>query len=138
MQSSVLRIAERHESKLGKQRGWSTLLLIFRPKTPIWRARHEQGHCYNARSKHQAKVHVFSDEQLHIILPISPSTMLVHCLTLFKKLPMTNAFVINKKSALSLLGLVLPTLFEPSMPLEDTYQQHKPLFNICSLICAFA
>jgi hypothetical protein len=30
------------------------------------RARHEQGHCHDARSKYQAKVQVFSDEQPHL------------------------------------------------------------------------
>jgi hypothetical protein len=29
---------------------------IFWPKTPGERARHEQGHCHDARSKHEAKV----------------------------------------------------------------------------------
>jgi hypothetical protein len=102
-----------HRSKFGIYGGWSTLLLIFMPKTPIQRTHHEQRHYYDARSKHQAKVHVSSDEQLHITSPVSPSTMLVHCLTFFKKLPMKNAFVINKKSAMSLLGLVYPTLLKP-------------------------
>jgi hypothetical protein len=35
---------------------------IFWPKTPGQRARHEQGNCHDTRSKHQAKVQVFSDE----------------------------------------------------------------------------
>jgi hypothetical protein len=48
-------------------------LSIFWPKTPRQRARHEQGHCYDARSKHQAKVQVFSDKQPHITLPIFPN-----------------------------------------------------------------
>jgi hypothetical protein len=45
-------------------------LLIFWPNTPGQRACHEQGQCHDARSKHQAKVQVFSDEQPHITLPI--------------------------------------------------------------------
>jgi hypothetical protein len=48
-------------------------LSIFWPKTPGERARHEQGHCHDARSKHQAKVQIFSDEQLHVTLPIFPN-----------------------------------------------------------------
>jgi hypothetical protein len=32
--------------------------------------RHEQGHCHDARSKHQDKVQVFSDEQPHVTLPV--------------------------------------------------------------------
>jgi hypothetical protein len=48
---------------------------IFWPKTPGQRARHEQGHCHDARSKHQAKVQVFSDEQPHVILPIFPNNI---------------------------------------------------------------
>jgi hypothetical protein len=49
------------------------LISIFWPKTPGQRARHEQGHYHDARSKHQAKVHVFSDEQPHVTLPIFPN-----------------------------------------------------------------
>jgi hypothetical protein len=49
------------------------LLLIFWPKTPVQRARREQGHCHNARTKHQVKVQVFSDKQPHITLPIFPN-----------------------------------------------------------------
>jgi hypothetical protein len=45
----------------------------FWPKTPEQRARHEQGHCHDARSKHQAKVHVFSHEQPHVTLPVFPN-----------------------------------------------------------------
>jgi hypothetical protein len=48
-------------------------LSIFWPRTPGQQARHEQGHCHDARSKHQAKVQVFSDEQTHVILPIFPN-----------------------------------------------------------------
>jgi hypothetical protein len=50
-------------------------LSIFWPKTPGERARHGQGHCHchDARSKHQVKVQVFSDEQPHVTLPIFPN-----------------------------------------------------------------
>jgi hypothetical protein len=48
-------------------------LSIFWPKTPGQRARHEQGYCHDARSKHQSKVQVFSDEQPHVTLPIFPN-----------------------------------------------------------------
>jgi hypothetical protein len=47
-------------------------ILIFWPKTPGQQVRHEQGHCHDARSKHQAKVQVF-DEQPHVTLPIFPN-----------------------------------------------------------------
>jgi hypothetical protein len=43
---------------------------IFWPETPGHRARHDQEHCHDARSKHEAKVQVFSDEQPHITLQI--------------------------------------------------------------------
>jgi hypothetical protein len=46
---------------------------IFWPKTPGERARHEQGNCHDAGSKHQAKVLVFSDEQPHVTLTIFPN-----------------------------------------------------------------
>jgi hypothetical protein len=46
---------------------------IFWPKTPGQQARHEQGHCHDAGSKHQAKVQVFSDEEPHVTLPIFPN-----------------------------------------------------------------
>jgi hypothetical protein len=42
-------------------------LSIFWPKTPRQQARHD------ARSKHQAKVQVFSNKQPHITLPIFPN-----------------------------------------------------------------
>jgi hypothetical protein len=45
---------------------------IFWPRTHGQRARHEQGHCHDARSKHQAKVQVFSEEHPHVTLPIFP------------------------------------------------------------------
>jgi hypothetical protein len=48
-------------------------LSVLLAKTPGQRARHEQGHCHDARSKHQAKVQVFSDEQPHVTLPIFPN-----------------------------------------------------------------
>jgi len=41
-------------------------------------------------------VQVFSDEELHIISPVLPNAMLVHCLSLLKKLPMNKAYVIKK------------------------------------------
>jgi hypothetical protein len=46
---------------------------IFWPKTPGQRARHEQGHCNDARYKYQAKVQVFSNEEPHVTLPILPN-----------------------------------------------------------------
>jgi hypothetical protein len=49
------------------------LISVLWPKTHGEQARHEQGHCHDARSKHQAKVQVFCDEQLYITLPIFPN-----------------------------------------------------------------
>jgi hypothetical protein len=46
---------------------------VFWPNTPGERARHEQGHCHDARSNHQTKVQVFSDEQPHVTLQIFPN-----------------------------------------------------------------
>jgi hypothetical protein len=46
-------------------------LSIFGQKLPD-SERHEQGHCHDARSKHQAKDQFFSDEQPHVTLPIFP------------------------------------------------------------------
>jgi hypothetical protein len=51
----------------------SISLSIFWPKTPGQQARHERGHCHDARSKHQAKVQVFSDEQPDVTLPVCPN-----------------------------------------------------------------
>jgi hypothetical protein len=48
-------------------------LSIFWPKTPGQRAHHDQGHYHDARSKYQAKVQVFSDEQPQVTLPIFPN-----------------------------------------------------------------
>jgi hypothetical protein len=48
-------------------------LSISWPKTPGQRTRHEQGLCHDTRSKNQAKVQVFSEEQPHVTLPIFPN-----------------------------------------------------------------
>jgi hypothetical protein len=48
-------------------------LSIFWLKTPGQQAHHEQGHCHDARSKHQAKVQEFSNEQPHVTLPAIPN-----------------------------------------------------------------
>jgi hypothetical protein len=48
-------------------------LSIFWPQTPGQRARREQGHCHDARSKHQAKAQVFFGKQPHVTLPIFPN-----------------------------------------------------------------
>jgi hypothetical protein len=48
-------------------------LSIFWPKTPGQRARHEQGRCHDARSKFQAKLQVFYDEQPHATLSVFPN-----------------------------------------------------------------
>jgi hypothetical protein len=48
-------------------------LSIFWPKTPVQRVRREQGHCRDGRSKHQAKVQVFFDEQPQVSLPVFPN-----------------------------------------------------------------
>jgi hypothetical protein len=73
-QSSVLVIAKsRKGPNLANMVDGPISLSIFWPKTPGQRARHEQGHCHYARSKHQARVQVFSDEQPHVTLPIFPN-----------------------------------------------------------------
>jgi hypothetical protein len=46
---------------------------FFGQKTPGQQARHEQGHCHDVRSKHQAKAQVFSCEQPQVSLPIFPN-----------------------------------------------------------------
>jgi hypothetical protein len=61
-----------HEAKCGKYGGWSNFNIDFLAKNSLDQAHHEQGHCHDARSKHQAKVQVFSDEQPHVSLPIFP------------------------------------------------------------------
>jgi hypothetical protein len=62
-----------HGAKSGEYCGWSNFIIDFWPKTPGQQARHEQGHCHDEKSKHQAKVHVFSDEQPHVTLPVFPN-----------------------------------------------------------------
>jgi hypothetical protein len=62
-----------HRAKYGKYDGWSNFNIDFWPKTPRQRARHEQGHCHDARYKHMAKVQVFSNEQPHVTLPTFPN-----------------------------------------------------------------
>lgn len=43
---------------------------------------HEQRHCQDVRSKHQTKVHVFSNKQLHVTVPIFPSHYVGSCFDL--------------------------------------------------------
>jgi hypothetical protein len=64
---------ELHRAKSGNMVDGPISLLIFWPKTPGHRVRHEQGHCHDARFKHQAKFQVFSDEQHHVTLPTFPN-----------------------------------------------------------------
>jgi hypothetical protein len=72
--SSVLGIAKsRTGPNLASMVDGPSLLSIFWPKTPGQRARHKQGYCHDATSKHQAKVQVFSDEQPHLTLPVFPN-----------------------------------------------------------------
>jgi hypothetical protein len=60
--SSVLGIAKsRTGPNLANMVDGPISISIFWPKTPGERARHEQGNCNDARSKHQAKVQVLSD-----------------------------------------------------------------------------
>jgi hypothetical protein len=74
--SSVLGIAKsRTGQNLANMMGGPIYLSIFLPKTPRQRARHEQGHCHDAKAKHQAKVQVFSDEQPQVTLPIFPNNI---------------------------------------------------------------
>jgi hypothetical protein len=63
-----------HGAKSGEYGECSNFIIsIFWPKTPGQRARHEQGHCHDAKSEHQAKVQVFSYEQPQVTLPIFPN-----------------------------------------------------------------
>jgi hypothetical protein len=72
--SSVLGIAKsRTGPNLANMVYGPISILFFWSKTSGQRARHEQGHCHDARSKHQAKDQVFSDEQPHVTLPIFPN-----------------------------------------------------------------
>jgi hypothetical protein len=74
MWSSVLGIAKSlTEPNLVNMVGGPISVLIFWPKTPGQQVRHEQGHCHDERSKHQAKVQVFSDKQPHITLLLFPN-----------------------------------------------------------------
>jgi hypothetical protein len=67
--SSVLGIARsRMGPNLANMVDGPISISIFWPKTPGQRAHYEQRHCPNARSKHQAEVQVFFDEQ-----PIFPN-----------------------------------------------------------------
>jgi hypothetical protein len=73
-QSLVWRIAESHTGpNLANMMDGPISISNFWPKTTGQRARHEQGHCHDARSKHQANVQVFSDEQSHVTLSIFPN-----------------------------------------------------------------
>jgi hypothetical protein len=79
-----------HGAKSGDIVDGPVSLYNFLPKTPGQRAHHEQGHCHDARSKHQAKVRVFSDKQPHVTLPIFPNNNADSLPTLFKKLKVNN------------------------------------------------
>jgi hypothetical protein len=71
--SSVLGIAKSHMGpNLANMLDGPISILIFLAKNSQTASSHEQEHCYDARSKHQAKVQVFSNEQPHVTLPIFP------------------------------------------------------------------
>jgi hypothetical protein len=72
--SSVLEIDKsRMGPNLANMMDGPISISILWPNTPGQRERHERGHCHDARSKHQDKVQVFSDEQPHVTLPIFPN-----------------------------------------------------------------
>jgi hypothetical protein len=82
-------------------------LSILWPKTPGQRARHEQGHCHDARYKHQAEVQVFSHEQPHITLPIFSNNNAGSLFDLVQETQSEQCPCDEKnKCALSSLGLV--------------------------------
>jgi hypothetical protein len=63
-----------HGAKSGEYGGWSNFNIdFFGQKLPDSERVHKQGYCHDARSKHQAKVQVFSYEQRHVTLPIFPN-----------------------------------------------------------------
>jgi hypothetical protein len=62
-----------HGAKSGEYGGWSNFIIDVLAEDSRQRASDEQGHCHDARSKHQAKVQVFSDEQPHVPLPVFPN-----------------------------------------------------------------
>jgi hypothetical protein len=69
--SSVLGIVKsRMGPHLGNMVDSPISISIFWPKTPGQLARHKQGNCHDARSKQQANVQIFCDEQPHVTLPI--------------------------------------------------------------------
>jgi hypothetical protein len=80
---------------------------FFRPKTSGQRARHEQGHCYDARFKHQDRVKVLSDEQPHATLPIFPTNIAgsLFDLSFFRR--DENTRLCNTATALLLLPYLL-------------------------------
>jgi hypothetical protein len=71
-------------------------LSIFWPETPRQQAHHEQEHCHDARSKHQVKVQVCSEEQPHITLPIFPNNNAGSLFVLVQETQVNNALVIKK------------------------------------------
>jgi hypothetical protein len=81
-------------------------LSIFWPKTPGQLARHDQGHCHDARCKYQAKVQVFPDEQPHVIFPLFPNNNVGSLLDLVQETQSEQCSCDQEKRALSSLGLV--------------------------------
>jgi hypothetical protein len=61
-----------HEAKSGEYGGWSNFIIHFFGQK-LQRALHDQGHYHDARSKHQAKFQVFSDEQPYVTLVVFPN-----------------------------------------------------------------
>jgi hypothetical protein len=74
----------------------------FWPKTSGQRASHDQGHCHDARSKHQANGQVFSDEQPHVTLPIFPNNNAGSLFELFQE-TQSEQWPCDKKKQMSVV-----------------------------------
>lgn len=95
------------------------LLIVWLTNAVQW-VHHEQRHCQDARYKHQTKVHVFSNKELHVTVPIFPSHYVGLCFDL-----VLDGFELKKKITFAwacnvhaFTGLLIPDF--------TMHQHHKP------------
>jgi hypothetical protein len=71
-----------HGAKSDKCHQWPNFVIDCLADKCHTMSDHEQRHCQDARSKHQTKVHVFSNKQLHVTVPKFPSHYVASCFDL--------------------------------------------------------
>jgi hypothetical protein len=98
---------------------------IFFAKTPGQRARCEQGHFHDARSKHQARLQVISNEQPLVTFPVFPNNIVGSLFNLVQETQIEQFSICPvsfRMSSSFVILYIFPTLFKP---FKDTRLFHS-------------